>query len=297
MPARSNAFQQLIFLLHSQLDTHAMVTESKMLPDQRTGDEREIDVMIEGSSGGYPVVIAVECIDHGRSATIEWVEQIWAKHQDLHTNKVVLVSRSGFTKNAEAKAKELGYVTLSLEEAEVADWLSDVVNSNWRVNAILSDDESQTSRPIGGEVTLFTKDRSTYASVQDVVQNIVSSAELGKVILEHMHNNHLTTHTFTADYTFPEPAVAKDDRGIDHSIGTLRITLNARRAQTPVPLRSGRVAGANVAYGEGEGGAGKLRIAVVEQSGKKLVADVRQKTGNVWKPLVHIDENRDASGV
>src|SRR6185503_6978270 len=96
MPQRSNAFQQLITLLHQQLDDRAVVTESKMLRDQRTGDNREVDIVIDARSGGYPITIGVECIDHKRKASVEWVERMWAKHQDLHTDKIVLVSRSGF---------------------------------------------------------------------------------------------------------------------------------------------------------------------------------------------------------
>jgi len=181
MPQRSNAFQQLITLLHQQLDDRAVVTESKLLGDQRTGDSREVDIVIAGRSGGYPITIGVECMDHKRKASVEW--RMWAKHQDLHTDKIVLVSRSGFARNAAAKAEKLDMVTLSLDGAAKADWTRiagkldtvylDVVESKWHVYGIVTrDDDEEEAVPIGRDVVLFfNEDKSRSATVGGVVDH------------------------------------------------------------------------------------------------------------------------------
>lgn len=93
----------------------ATVTESKPLLDRRTGTMREVDVCIESTVGGHPVVVSVECRDHGRPADVSWVEQMKAKHEHLATNALVLVSRSGFTKEASAVAKAEGIQLLSYD--------------------------------------------------------------------------------------------------------------------------------------------------------------------------------------
>lgn len=114
----------MIALLESQLAPHdARVTESKLMKDEVDGIEREIDVIIEAEVGGHPVVIGIECRDHRRPATVTWIDQIIGKYQHLPVSNVVVVSRSGFSKNARAKAAKHKIETFTLEEGIKADWL------------------------------------------------------------------------------------------------------------------------------------------------------------------------------
>ena len=97
MPKRSNEFQHLVTLIERLLaDPDARVTESKELIDRVTGELREVDIVIEWSDGVRDIVIGVECTATSRPASVEWVERMWGKHSSLPTDKLVLVSRSGF---------------------------------------------------------------------------------------------------------------------------------------------------------------------------------------------------------
>jgi hypothetical protein len=87
------------------------VTESKFLRDAVLGIEREVDIVVEGKFDGEPVVVSIEVIEHGRPAPLPWVEQMIAKHRNLPTNRLILVSKSGFTQNAlAAVGREAGRV-------------------------------------------------------------------------------------------------------------------------------------------------------------------------------------------
>jgi hypothetical protein len=98
------------------------VTESKFLYDAQSQIEREVDIVIEGTFDGEPVVTSVEVIEHGRPATIEWVEQQINKHRYLPTNRLVLVSKSGFSKNARTRvAVEGGWVDAVTPQAVEKD--------------------------------------------------------------------------------------------------------------------------------------------------------------------------------
>jgi hypothetical protein len=121
MPRRSNEFQRLIYLVHRHLHDRATVTESALLPDRVGGEAREVDVLIEEPVGQVHMLIGVECRNHGRPATIEWVQQMRGKHEH-RTDKLVLASRSRFTKSAVEEAKRHGIETMSLSEASEADW-------------------------------------------------------------------------------------------------------------------------------------------------------------------------------
>jgi hypothetical protein len=126
MPKRHNLFQDLIASIHQQLPHPGRVEESAMLLDSACNQKREVDIVIRSRVAGYDFVVSVECTDLARLATVEWIERMCSKHSTLPTDKLVLVSKSGFTEAAESKAKAFGAETLSLEVAEKVDWTKHV---------------------------------------------------------------------------------------------------------------------------------------------------------------------------
>ena len=87
------------------------VTESKFLHDASLDIDREVDIVVEGSFDGDPVVTSIEVTEVGRPATVEWAERLIIKHRSLPTNRLMLVSKSGFTPSALAVvAREGGWV-------------------------------------------------------------------------------------------------------------------------------------------------------------------------------------------
>ena len=123
MPKRSNHFQRLVYLIQEQLKDRAdaVVTESRMLRDRQTGHEREVDIVVECKPNGFTYLLAFECCRTGRKATIEWVERMLQKHRCL-SDKLVLVTRSGFTRTAVDVAERHRAETVTLREAGARDW-------------------------------------------------------------------------------------------------------------------------------------------------------------------------------
>lgn len=79
--------------------------------DEVLGVEREVDIVIEGDLDGEPIVISIEVIEHNRPAPLPWVQQQIEKHRHLPTNRLVLISKSGFSRAAlVAVSKEGGRV-------------------------------------------------------------------------------------------------------------------------------------------------------------------------------------------
>jgi hypothetical protein len=98
------------------------VTESKMLRDAVLGIDREVDIVVEGSFDGELVVTSLEVTEDARRATIEWAERLIEKHRRLPTNRLVLVSKSGFSKTALAAVEaEGGWVDAVTPEAVETD--------------------------------------------------------------------------------------------------------------------------------------------------------------------------------
>jgi hypothetical protein len=105
LPKRSNSFQQLIYSIQHSTSEGSAVTESKYLVDRQTGAEVEVDIVIEAVVNEIPLIVSIEVRDRKRAATVEWVRESIGKHTTLPTNKLVLVSRSGFSAEASRKAK------------------------------------------------------------------------------------------------------------------------------------------------------------------------------------------------
>ena len=130
MPKRSNEFQRLIYRVECALADHNYsVIESHGLSDKITSYSREVDVLIEGinKESNQKIRIAIECRDHKRKQDVTWIEQLVTKYRDLNVNKVIAVSKNGFTKQAHLKAAYYQISALSLGEASELDWTSELV--------------------------------------------------------------------------------------------------------------------------------------------------------------------------
>lgn len=112
MPKRTNEFQHFVALIEASLHLEsATVRESKQLVDKITGARREVDVVVAVDRAVHPLVLDIKCkggLTSPRPATVEWVEQMWAKHMSLPTGKLILMEEGGFTRNAQKRMSGLG---------------------------------------------------------------------------------------------------------------------------------------------------------------------------------------------
>ena len=128
MRKRTNDFQKLIRMLTQLLGDNAVVEESKMLTDLVSGEPREVDIYAEGTFAGHTVNIGIECRGHQRKQGSGWVEQMHSKHERLPTNLLILLSSSGFTGPAIAKANSYGIKTIAPTQAD-SDFATEVLAS------------------------------------------------------------------------------------------------------------------------------------------------------------------------
>lgn len=107
MPKRTNAFQCLVTLLTATLAGRATVTESAMLTDRVTQEQREVDILLVAEASDYTVRVGIEVVSWSRPADTPWIEKMLAKHQNLPTDKLVLVSERGFYKPAPVRQSSM----------------------------------------------------------------------------------------------------------------------------------------------------------------------------------------------
>jgi hypothetical protein len=118
MPKRSDLFQDVVAIIHRHMAGEAEVEESAMLVNRLTGDVREVDVVIRSQVAGHPVTVAVEATSGKRRANVGWVERMVGKHQNLPTDRLVLVSEGGFSAKARELAQREGAIALSPKDLE-----------------------------------------------------------------------------------------------------------------------------------------------------------------------------------
>jgi hypothetical protein len=99
----------------------ATVEESAMLVNRVTGRPREVDVVVRTTVASHEIVVGVEVTRAGRKATVEWVERMIGKHQNLPTDKLVLVAESGFRPQARDVARAAGVATFAPEDLDADD--------------------------------------------------------------------------------------------------------------------------------------------------------------------------------
>jgi hypothetical protein len=113
-------FQEVVAIIHEHLAEGATVEESAMLVNRVTGRQREVDVVVRTNAASHEVVVGIEVTRAGRKATVEWVERM-GKHQNLPTDKLVLVAVSGFRHHAGEAARAAGVATIEPEDLDADD--------------------------------------------------------------------------------------------------------------------------------------------------------------------------------
>ena len=105
--------EKVVARIQQMMDPNSTVTHNEVLED-RVGNRRQYDIVIRGQFGGRPVLGVMECKDHNRKKGPETVEAFSKKTENLGANLRIIVSRSGFTKQALKLAKHENIGCLSL---------------------------------------------------------------------------------------------------------------------------------------------------------------------------------------
>lgn len=259
MPARTNEFQRLVTLLHTAVGQRfsAVVVESKFLVDRVTKKEREVDVVISTSSAGCDFNISVEVVSRSRPMSVTWVESMIAKHQNLATDRLILVSKSGFAASAIEKAKFYRIETVTLHEALDTDWcrfISDcsqdssltITNMPYTVYGFCENKNGIKTRQLLNLDSLY-RVNSDEVSLRFIVENFLSMRFLQDTVTKHISNG--GDGKLWLSY--------KENKGlwfIEHNseslqIMELAIELNVNSSSHDITLSSGRYRGVPFLHG------------------------------------------------
>lgn len=304
MPARSNDFQRMIFAIQSHLSDRGSVAESKFLIDKDTQNPVEIDVVVEDVVGGFPIVIGIECVDRKRPATIEWLREMITKHEGLPISKTVLVSKSGFTKEAALKAKKNNIQLLTPKQAEQFSWSSlfkkfeksNIVGFEFypvKVSIKFHDSIANKKIEINANSIVFLDSNST--PLLQLVMQAAKDSGLTRKIMEEFHQISKFTDHFDFSFIIHDDAhfLASDGakmkiKEISASVGFRHNSQALKFSATQVNdqiFATSKLDGSLLGMGlkgnaiatVSTGDEGALKITIIDSENKKIPMDVLSK--------------------
>jgi hypothetical protein len=274
MPARSTPFQTLVHHIQSHLAPGASVQESAMMKHRLTGEEREVDVVLRSPVGEHSIVVSIECIDQSRPADTTWVEQMKTKHDHLETDRLILVSRSGFYGPALTLAATLGIRTYTPDEAIREDWMKlvgekQVFFSRYDFTPttiwlrLESPEGSQFVEAADGTEVRRPSNGAT-GTLGEVVMFALSSQKFAVPAMEGLAQD--CQATIDCDFTLGDPLFAVDATAREHPFSAIRVKARVVRRTSPLPLSSLSWNGTPAAFGAADTALGKTLATFIEPS-------------------------------
>lgn len=117
-------FEQLIAWIQTSVHKNAIIKVNEKIKDIDTDKLRQVDITIRLSDGPTEFFGIVEVRDRKRPIGVRYVEEISGKLRSVRADAAFLVSKSGFTKTAIDKARQLCIRVLTYEEAKTENWSS-----------------------------------------------------------------------------------------------------------------------------------------------------------------------------
>lgn len=118
MPRKGKKFENEYAWLH-EINKDYNVISPAYLTDKITGEQREIDVLIQYKDDeGNLRSIGIECRDRNNKENVMWIEQLVTKKNDLGLDYMIATTTKDFSKTAIEKALHYGVI---IEKAEMLD--------------------------------------------------------------------------------------------------------------------------------------------------------------------------------
>lgn len=97
-------FELLVAEIQSQLAPGLQVQHDAHLRGRTSNVDRQVDVLLSGSVGQFPIQIAIDCKDYAIPIDVTHVDAFVGLIQDTGVHKGVMVAAKGFTRAAKSKA-------------------------------------------------------------------------------------------------------------------------------------------------------------------------------------------------
>jgi hypothetical protein len=145
-------YQEAVARLYEQAEGVGTLRRDALIPDRVTGQNRQVDVLLEIEAKGHIVRVLIDAKFRADSIDVKVVEEVLALAESTGAHKAVIVAPNGWTEPAAKKAhhESCDLRILSIEEA-----LELVVPDKWQMcdscglDCIVMDQDGMTTLPGG----------------------------------------------------------------------------------------------------------------------------------------------------
>jgi hypothetical protein len=282
MPKRSTPFQKIVTYIATKLAPEgATVRESVELTETGTGTPREIDTLVESSVGITTVNVAIESRERSRRESVQWIGELIGTYADLPVDRVLAVSRSGFSEGARKKAKLHNIEPISPEDLPNGEWpaaFTRIGAAAVKGRLKLQRVNFQTTPPLTKRVSAADQTRhndKNGAAVEGSAEEFVKELTpvVGAKVKEFVSKKFLSIYKTrgdlkkTAVLEFPFPLthhLSLIQDGSSHKVDKVDFVFHFALDETPVPvehrmltdkglLSSGRVGEVEFLFGQAAG--------------------------------------------
>ena len=244
-----------------------------MFTDLVTGEQREVDIVAQTMVGTYPIFLSIECRDHSRPADVLWIEGVAKKHEHLPTSKLVLWSRSGFTKAAALRARALKIEAISQAEAVQAGWarfareliggrVQLVVTPSYNAFIDVNQQEGDPRRLEQVEsAAWYNGDGTQIGTVQALIQFIANNPQTRTVVLDQTSPG---SGNFYAELEPPEPWFTDLPEGGQAQIRRIGVSIETLTEKVELDTASAVSEGKVLTLASAKLTAGTLEVLVQE---------------------------------
>ncbi len=276
MPRRSTIKQAIVYYVKEHVaGPTATVTESKEMFDTDSQTMREVDIVVEDRVGDDDVVISVEVRDHQRRQGTPFVEAMLAKHARMPTNKLLLVSWSGFSEPAKRKAEAKGgsLILLTPERLDNATvpplFLDEMTTTSSEVSVVTMRPNGELAKAKGlpSNARLYDAAQKDVGTVGDLVNLLIQRSQVHREA--HALEDKASLHAIEVGH---DDLVGLDlflhDGGNDewHHLQRLHAMCDANLKQTPLEFEAWRLGPTAFAMAQAEL-AGQPVVYVLTDSG------------------------------
>jgi len=239
-----------------------------MLKDLVTGAEREVDICIEKDIAEHKVIISIECIDQARPADVGWIEKMKAKHDRLSTNLLALVSKSGFSKEANKVATIYGIETIRFDQNVEEESVSKIIGKldtawckvfNLVPLKCLVEVEPVNSLPPETINTfpnnlVYLSNGNEICTMKDVVHYWLHMQNLIKKLYKEgkaIHKSFIFQGDIPSCNDGQRICIQKLEPKVLRPIKNIRVSGSIEICVSKIPLNQGKIGDVNVAWGSG----------------------------------------------
>jgi hypothetical protein len=190
------------------------------------GIKREFDVLIKTIVNGYDIYIAIECKDYGTKVSIDRIDGFKTKCDSVkEISKRIFVSKNGFQKGAEIKAKTYGIELLTAEEVN-ADYLENLMPNILQFNMEITKISEEY------KTTVKTKDLNLLVEISSILTSYFIDGKTQKqknvfdIIIQAINDNSVGIQNLALQHFIKhkdkydnKPTILTIDFGVDFPSG------------------------------------------------------------------------------